>query len=50
LISGRPLPRRSSATVADVVADYLSGQCNVLTTDESQLFALRSQFPNPAIT
>jgi general L-amino acid transport system substrate-binding protein len=35
------------ATVADVVADYLSGQCNVLTTDESQLFALRSQFPKP---
>ncbi len=35
------------ATVADVVADYLSGKCNVLTTDESQLFALRSQFPKP---
>jgi len=33
--------------VADVVADYLSGKCNVLTTDESQLFALRSQFPKP---
>src|SRR5271167_1756194 len=35
------------ATVADVVSDYLSGKCNVLTTDESQLFALRSQFPKP---
>jgi general L-amino acid transport system substrate-binding protein len=35
------------ATVADVVADYLSGKCNALTTDESQLFALRSQFPKP---
>jgi general L-amino acid transport system substrate-binding protein len=35
------------ATVADVVSDYLSGRCNVLTTDESQLFALRSQFPKP---
>src|SRR5271166_3206454 len=34
-------------TVADVVADYLSGKCNTLTTDESQLFALRSQFPKP---
>ena len=35
------------ATVADVVADYLSGKCDALTTDESQLFALRSQFPKP---
>ena len=35
-------------TVADVVADYLSGKCNTLTTDESQLFALRSQFPKPS--
>ena len=34
-------------TVADIVADYLAGKCNVLTTDESQLFALRSQFPKP---
>jgi general L-amino acid transport system substrate-binding protein len=34
-------------TVADIVASYLSGKCNVLTTDESQLFALRSQFPKP---
>jgi general L-amino acid transport system substrate-binding protein len=33
--------------VADVVADYLNGKCNALTTDESQLFALRSQFPKP---
>ncbi len=36
------------ATVADVVSDYLSGKCNALTTDESQLFALRSQFPKPS--
>src|SRR5271166_3862532 len=36
------------ATVADAVADYLAGKCNVLTTDESQLFALRSQFPKPS--
>jgi general L-amino acid transport system substrate-binding protein len=35
-------------TVADVVSDYLSGKCNTLTTDESQLFALRSQFPKPS--
>ncbi len=34
-------------TVADVVSDYLAGKCDVLTTDESQLFALRSQFPKP---
>ena len=34
-------------TVADIVTNYLSGKCNVLTTDESQLFALRSQFPKP---
>ena len=34
-------------TVADIVANYLSGKCNVLTTDKSQLFALRSQFPKP---
>ncbi len=34
-------------TVADIVSDYLAGKCNVLTTDESQLFALRSQFPKP---
>src|SRR5271157_997971 len=35
------------ATVAEVVSDYLSGKCDTLTTDESQLFALRSQFPKP---
>jgi len=34
-------------TVADIVSNYLGGKCNVLTTDESQLFALRSQFPKP---
>jgi general L-amino acid transport system substrate-binding protein len=34
-------------TVADIVSNYLAGKCNVLTTDESQLFALRSQFPKP---
>jgi general L-amino acid transport system substrate-binding protein len=36
-----------SDTVADTVANYLAGKCNVLTTDESQLFALRSGFPKP---
>lgn len=35
-------------TVAEVVSDYLTGKCNTLTTDESQLFALRSQFPKPS--
>jgi len=35
-------------TVADVVADYLAGKCNALSTDSSQLFALRSQFPKPS--
>jgi general L-amino acid transport system substrate-binding protein len=35
-------------TVNEVVSDYLSGKCNTLTTDESQLFALRSQFPKPS--
>ena len=34
-------------TVSDIVTNYLSGKCNTLTTDESQLFALRSQFPKP---
>ena len=34
-------------TVAEVVSDYLSGKCNTLSTDSSQLFALRSQFPKP---
>ena len=34
-------------TVAEIVTDYLSGKCNTLTTDKSQLFALRSQFPKP---
>ena len=34
-------------TVAEVVSDYLAGKCNTLTTDESQIFALRSQFPKP---
>jgi general L-amino acid transport system substrate-binding protein len=34
-------------TVADLVTSYLDGKCNVLTTDESQLFALRSEFPKP---
>jgi general L-amino acid transport system substrate-binding protein len=35
-------------TVADVVQNYLAGKCNVLTTDASQLFALRSAFPKPS--
>jgi len=37
-----------SDTVAEVVANYLAGKCNALSTDESQLFALRSQFPKPS--
>jgi general L-amino acid transport system substrate-binding protein len=36
------------ATVAEVVADYKDGKCNVLTTDESGLFALRLQLPKPS--
>ena len=35
------------ATIADVVADYQAGKCNVLTTDESGLFALRLQLAKP---
>ena len=35
-------------TVVDVVANYLSGKCDTLTTDSSQLFSLRSQFPKPS--
>ena len=35
-------------TVAELVTNYLAGKCNVMTTDESALFALRSQFPKPA--
>jgi general L-amino acid transport system substrate-binding protein len=35
------------ATVADVVADYQAGKCNVLTSDESGLFALRLQMAKP---
>jgi general L-amino acid transport system substrate-binding protein len=34
-------------TVADVLSAYKDGQCNVLTTDESGLFALRLQLPKP---
>ena len=36
--------------VADVVSDYLSGKCNVLTTDESQLFASARSSRSRAIT
>lgn len=36
-----------AATVAEVVQDYLSGKCDALTTDSSQLYALRSAFPKP---
>jgi general L-amino acid transport system substrate-binding protein len=34
-------------TVADVLKDYEDGKCDVLTTDESGLFALRLQMPKP---
>jgi general L-amino acid transport system substrate-binding protein len=34
-------------TVADVVQSYKDGKCNVLTADESGLFALRLQLPKP---
>ena len=30
------------------MSDYLAGKCNALSTDKSQLFALRSQFPKPS--
>ena len=36
-----------SDTVGDVVSNYLAGKCDTLSTDSSQLFALRSQFPRP---
>ncbi len=36
------------ATVADVLADYQAGKCNVLTSDESGLFALRLQMAKPS--
>jgi general L-amino acid transport system substrate-binding protein len=36
------------ATVAETLADYQSGKCDVLTSDESGLFALRLQLPHPA--
>ncbi len=36
-----------SDTVGDVVASYLAGKCDALSTNSSQLFALRSQFPKP---
>ena len=36
-----------SDTVGDVVSNYLAGKCDTLSTDSSQLFALRSQFPKP---
>jgi general L-amino acid transport system substrate-binding protein len=35
------------ATVTDVLDAYKNGQCNVLTADESGLFALRLQLPKP---
>jgi general L-amino acid transport system substrate-binding protein len=36
-----------SDTVGDVVSNYLAGKCDTLSTDSSQLFALRSEFPKP---
>ena len=35
-------------TVADVLKAYKDGDCNVLTSDESGLFALRLQLPKPS--
>jgi general L-amino acid transport system substrate-binding protein len=35
-------------TVAATLAAYQSGECNVLTSDESGLYALRLQLPRPA--
>ncbi|MCK0209609.1 amino acid ABC transporter substrate-binding protein [Starkeya koreensis] len=35
-------------TVAEVVKAYADGKCDVLTTDVSQLYALRLQLPKPA--
>ncbi len=34
-------------TVADLVSNYLSGKCDVMTADKSALFGLRSAFPKP---
>ena len=36
------------ATVAETLAAYQAGQCNVLTSDASGLYALRLQLPRPA--
>jgi general L-amino acid transport system substrate-binding protein len=35
-------------TAAETLAAYRDGQCNVLTSDESGLYALRLQLPRPA--
>ena len=35
-------------TVAEVLANYEDGKCNVLTSDASQLFSLRTQMKKPA--
>jgi general L-amino acid transport system substrate-binding protein len=35
-------------SVADMIAAYQAGQCNVMTTDESGLFAMRLQLAKPA--
>jgi general L-amino acid transport system substrate-binding protein len=35
------------ATVGETLAAYKDGKCNVLTSDESGLFALRLQLPKP---
>ena len=36
------------ANVADMIAAYQAGQCNVMTTDESGLFAIRQQLAKPS--
>ena len=34
-------------SVAEMIAAYVAGQCNVMTTDESALFAIRQQLAKP---
>ena len=37
----------AAPTVAEVLANYDSGKCNVLTSDASQLFSLRTEMKTP---
>ena len=38
----------AAPTVAEVLANYESGKCNVLTSDASQLFSLRTEMKSPS--